>query len=238
MRITNYAHVPDSLPFLGGDDEGDGERTMQRRALAARLERTFLSATFRTEASCGTVECTSRGCRPVPGSRTGDGGAPLPGSDEAAVSGARTGDGGTPRPGSDEAEPLEHRDNGIDSLRNLARMAEEAGPPWDAGAGIRAQGSGSRHRGSSFPAEFAEFVDRFWSHEDMADRYYRTAVLRRPFDVDVLIRYAEFSWQRKRNHMQAETLFGQALEEEPQNVSALASYALFLWESESATQGG
>lgn len=214
VRVNNYAQVPDSLPFLGGDDEGDGGRDVQRRALAARLERAYLADSFRAEASCGPVDCSSRGCRPVP----------------------CTGAGGNLSHEVEAAEPVEHRDCNIDSLRNLARMAEGAWPRRDAGPGSRAQGS--RGRGSSFPADFAEFVDRFWSHEDMADRYYQTAVMRRPFDVDVLIRYAEFSWQRKRNHMQAETLFGQALEEEPQNVSALASYALFLWESESATQGG
>jgi len=158
-------------------------------------------ATFRAEASCGPVECTSRGCRPVPGS-------------EAAE---------LFRSEPEGAEPLEHRGNGVDSLRHLARMADEACPPGDAGRpGGHAQGLSRRGRGSSFPAEFAEFVDelrcrsdRLGSHEEVADRYYQTAVLRRPFDVDVLIRYAEFAWQRKRNHMQAETLLGRPWRKSP-----------------------
>lgn len=208
--VPRFAQVPDAMPFFGEDGDLDSDRST--------LERAFQNDAGLSYARCGPVECSSRGCRPVTSARAND-----------AVSSR-----------SSSSRPLEPQCNACvgqasgctcASMRQLAHaatLAAEATSQVVVADRLQTKGL------SSFPVEFAEFAGDVWCDDDMADKYYRTAVLRRPFDVDVLIKYAEFSWRRMKDQGQAEDLFGKALEEEPENSAALASYALFLWETEAS----
>ncbi|GJP34916.1 hypothetical protein CLOM_g19394 [Closterium sp. NIES-68] len=164
---------------------------------------------FLAEASAGLVECNNRGCRPVFRKQW----AP-----EVTDSGRSGADGHAL--GSclalDGAE--------IEGRATAFRQRQE----------MSAQSSKGR---PSLPTEFAEFVNEVWVETVTAEKYFRDAMRRSPYDVRLLTSFAQFSWQRLHNKSQAEDLFQKALSESPDNSDALASYALFLWESESESEG-
>ncbi|CAI7761094.1 unnamed protein product [Closterium sp. NIES-54] len=165
---------------------------------------------FLAEASVGLVECNSRGCRPV---------FRQPWSPEVTDSG-RSGTDGHASPGPcSSLDGAEIQGRAVAFRQRLEKNAESSkGRP-------------------SLPTEFAEFVNEVWMETVTAEKYFRDAMRRSPYDVRLLTSFAQFSWQRLHNKTQAEDLFQKALNESPDNSDALASYALFLWESESESEG-